>query len=80
MIMANEKSFKRRFTCGVHVSGHARLVSNHSGKALPSAKERVFTKGVIITMPGKEDDPYTLLDEQSFTVLEAQEEQLTPLS
>jgi hypothetical protein len=80
MIIANEKNFKRRLTCGVHVSGHGRPVSNHSGRALPSAKERVFTKGVFIMTPGKEGDPSTLLDEQSFTVLEAQEEQLTPLS
>jgi hypothetical protein len=40
----------------------------------------VVESGVIIAMPSKQGDPYTVLDEQSFIVLEAQEEQLTPLS
>ena len=40
----------------------------------------VIGRGVIITMPAKEGDPYTVLDEKSFIVLEAQEEQLSLLS
>jgi hypothetical protein len=62
------------------VSGHGRQITTRLGEVLPPAGDRVIVKGVIITMPGKQGDPYTVLDEQSFIILEAQEEQLTPLS
>lgn len=78
--MAYEKIIKRRFSCGVHVSGHGQQVSTRTGNSIPPGKDIVFEKGVIITMPGKEGDPYTVLDEQSFSVVEAKEEQLKPLS
>lgn len=78
--MIQRKDFRQRYTCGTHVSGHGCQITSRPGNVLPAGKDRVIEKGVIITMPGKQGDPYTVLDEQSFIVLEAQEEQLTPLS
>ena len=75
-----QKGFRQRYTCGTHVSGHGRQITSRLGKTLPAGKDSVIEMGVVITMPGKQGDPYTVLDEQSFIVLEAQEEQLAQLS
>ena len=72
--------FRQRYSCGTHVSGHGRQITALFHKISPHGKEREIQKGVIIAMPGKEGDPYTVLDEQSFIVLEATEEQLRQLS
>ena len=77
--MIQRTTFKQRYTCGQHVKGHGRHLSTRV-KAIPSKKECVIEKGVIVTLPGKNGEPYTVLDEQSFITLEAQEEDLTPLS
>jgi len=37
-------------------------------------------KGVNTMLPGNLGEPYTVLDEETFVVLEAKEEDLTPLS
>jgi hypothetical protein len=72
--------YRQRYTCGTHVSGRGRQITSRLGKAITPGKDREIEKGVIITMPGKLGDPYTVLDEQSFIVLEAVEEQLRQLS
>ena len=86
--MIQQTSFKRRYTCGQparpcrsggHEVGHGRHISTR-GEAIPSKKECVIEKGVIVMLPGKRGEPYTVLDEQTFITLEAQEEHLTPLS
>jgi hypothetical protein len=77
-IMMQQTSFKRRYTCGQHVAGHGRQISTHR-EAVTSGKACVILKGVITGLPGKADDPYTVLDEQTFITLEAQEEHLRPL-
>lgn len=61
------------------MSGHGRQIKSLFSKNPPAGKERVIEKGVIIAMPGKDGDPYTVLDELSFIVLEAWEEQLSTL-
>ena len=78
--MITQKKFRQRYSCGMHVSGHGRQIKTLFSKIPQPGKERVIEKGVIVAMPGKDGDPYTVLDEQSFIVLEAQEEQLTRLS
>ncbi len=77
--MIQQTSFKRRYTCGQHVTGHGRHISTH-GEAIRSGKECVIEKGVIVMLPGKRGEPYTVLDQQALITLEAQEEHLTPLS
>ena len=72
--------FRQRYSCGTHVTGHGRAIASRHGTLLSSHDERKIEKGVIITMPGREGDPYTVLDEQSFVVLEAREEQLTAVA
>jgi len=74
--MMHQTSFKRRYTCGQHVTGHGRQISIR-GEAITSGKECVIEKGVITGLPGKAGDPYTVLDEHTFIVLEAKEEALT---
>lgn len=78
--MRQQTGFTRRYTCGLHVAGHGRQISTRFGEATPSGKEYVIEKGVIIMLPGKRGEPFTVLDEQTFIVLEAQEQHLTPLS
>jgi hypothetical protein len=77
--MIQQTSFKRRFTCGQHVKGHGKLIATH-GNAILLGKERAIEKGVIVMLPGKHSDPYTVLDLQTFITLESKEDQLTPLS
>jgi hypothetical protein len=79
--MIQRTSYKQRYTCGQHVAGHGRQIATRGGKPVPtqSGKEFVIEKGVIVMLPAKRGDPYTVLDEQTFIVLEAQEEHLTPL-
>lgn len=77
--MIQQTSFKCSYTCGQHVKGHGRLIATH-GEAIRSGKECVIGKGVIVMLPGNRDEPYTVIDEQTFFVLEAQEEHLTGLS
>jgi len=67
------------YTCGQHVAGHGRQISAR-GEAIPWRKDHAFEEGVIVMLPGKNGDPYRVLDEKTFFVLEAQEEHLTPLS
>ena len=73
--------YNQRYTCGQHVTGHGRHISTH-GEAIPlkSGKELRIKRGVITMLPSKRGEPYTVLDEETFIVLEAQEEGLTPLS
>ena len=79
--MIQQASFKKYYTyiCGQHVAGHGRHILA-PGEAIPWRKEIVFEHGVIVRLPGKRGEPYTVLDEQTFNVLEAQEEHLTPSS
>ena len=77
--MLQQAPFDRRYTCGQHVAGHGRQISA-PGQAIPWRNDCVFEKGVIVMLPGKTDEPYMVLDEQTFIVLEAKEEHLTPLS
>jgi hypothetical protein len=77
--MIQQAIFKRRYTCGEHIKGRGRHVSTH-GKAISAGQMCVIEKGVIVMLPGKRGDPYTVLDEQSFITLEAQEEDLSPLA
>ncbi len=74
--MTPTKVYRQRYTRGTHVAGHGRQTTSRPGKAITPGKNREIEKGDIITMPGKPGDPYTVLDERSFIVLEAQEEQL----
>ena len=77
--MIQPTSFKCSYTCGQHVAGHGRQVSAR-GKAIPWRNEYLFEKGVIVILPAKSGDPYTVFDEQTFLILEAKEEHLTRLS
>ena len=61
------------------MAGHGRQISA-LGITSRSGKEYVIEKGVITMLPGKRGEPYTVLDEQTFIVLEAKEEDLRPLS
>ncbi|HEY6953465.1 MAG TPA: hypothetical protein VI758_13750 [Bacteroidota bacterium] len=78
--MIQQTIHRRRYTCGTHVSGRGRQIKALFSNTLPQGKERPINKGVIIAMPGKQGDPYTVLDEQLFIVLEAEEEHLKALS
>jgi len=77
--MIQHTSFRRRYTCGQHVTGHGRQVTTRGG-AILTGKERVMEEGVVVKLPGKHGDPYTVLDQQAFITIEAQEEHLKPLS
>ncbi len=66
------------FVCGQHVAGHGRQVSA-PGQATPWRNNCVFEKGIIVTIPGESDEHYTVLDEETFIVLEVKEEHLTLL-
>jgi hypothetical protein len=77
--MILQSNLGRTYTCGQHVTGHGRQILA-SGEAIPWRKECVFEKGVIVKLPGNSGEPYAVLDEQTFNVLEAKEEHLTPLS
>ena len=77
--MIQQTSFKHRYTCGQRVTGHGRHIATR-GEAIRSGKECTIDKGVIVMLPGKRDDPYTVLDQQAFITLEAKEEHLTSLS
>jgi hypothetical protein len=79
--MVERETNKQRYTCGQHVSGHGRQIATRNGEPVPkqSGKELVIEKGVIVMLPSKRNDPYTVLDEQTFIVLEAQGDHLTPL-
>ena len=77
--MIQQTTFRRRYTCGEHIKGRGLHVSTH-GKTITAGKMCVIEKGVIVMLPGKRGDPYTVLDEQTFITLEAQEEDLTPIS
>lgn len=77
--MIQQTSFKRRYTCGQHVTGHGRQVSTR-GEAILSGKDCVIETGVVVKLPGKSGDPYTVLDQLVFITLEAQEEHLKPLA
>jgi hypothetical protein len=76
--MIQQTSFKRRYTCGQHVTGHGRHIATH-GIAIRSGKECAIETGVIVMLSGKREGPYTVLDQQTFITLEAQEEHLTAL-
>jgi hypothetical protein len=52
----------------------------HDPRLGHSQQEYVIERGVITMLPGKRGEPYTVLDKKTFIVLEAQEEDLTPLS
>ena len=77
--MIQQTHYKQRYSCGVHVSGRGRQVSTNRGKAIKSETDYEIAKGIIVMMPGKEGDPYTVLDEQSFMVLEANEDEITAI-
>ena len=77
--MVQHTIFKRRYTCGQHVKGHGRSILVR-GKSVSSGKVQLIEKGVITILPGKSVEPYTVLDEKTFVLLEAQEEDLNPLS
>ena len=66
------------YACGQHVAGHGKHISA-PGQAIPWRNEVVFESGVIVRLPGKHGEPYVVLDEQTFNVLEAQEHHLTPI-
>lgn len=76
--MMQQTSFKCSYTCGRHVAGHGRQISA-LGEATPWRNNCVYGKGVIVMLPGKSDEPCTVLIEQTFIVLEAKEEHRTPL-
>jgi hypothetical protein len=84
--MKAQERFRRRYTCGQHVSGRGRHKLIHGEANIrnlsrqSSAQEYAIGKGVITMLPGKLGEPYTVLDEETFVVLEAKEEDLTPLS
>lgn len=79
--MVEKKTYKQRYTCGQHVSGRGWQIATRTGEPIPQQlrKELVIEKGVIVMLPSKRSEPYTVLDEQTFVVLEAQEDHLTPL-
>lgn len=79
--MVEKETYKQRYTCGLHVSGRGRQIATRTGQPVSQRlqQELVIEKGVIVMLPSKRSEPYTVLDEQTFIVLEAQEEHLTPL-
>ena len=79
--MIHQANYTQRYTCGQHVAGRGRQIATRAGKAISieSGKDFVIKQGIIVMLPGKHGDPYTVLDEQTFIVLEAQEEHLTAL-
>jgi len=76
--MIHRSYLGRTYACGEHVAGRGRQISA-PGEAIPWQKESAFEKGVIVMLPGKSGGPYTVFDEQTFVVLEAEEEHLTSL-
>ena len=79
--MIQHQPFLRRYTCGQHVSGRGRQIATRSGAQVPrsSGGEQVIGRGVVVMLPSKSGDPYTVLDEETFIVLEAREEDLVAL-
>jgi len=58
---------------GGYVAGHGRQISTRSEADL-LGKEYAIEKGVISRSPGKRGEPYTVLDQHIFIVLEAHED------
>ena len=84
--MIPQERFKRRYTCGQRVSGYGRRklsrdeANIHDRRLRPSQQEYVIGGGVITKLTSKPGEPYTVLDEGTFVVLEAEEDDLVPLS
>jgi len=76
--MSNELAFKRLYTCGTHVAGHGREVG-HGNTALPPPRHD-FAMGIVVMMPSRQGDVYTVLDELTFQVLESREDEITALA
>jgi hypothetical protein len=69
---------ENRYSCGQHVAGRGRQVSA-PGQAAPWRNDYIFEKGVIVMTPGKNDEHYTVFDEQTYAVFKVKEENLTPI-
>lgn len=71
--------YRPLFSCGTHIHGHG-LPMFRDGRRQPGSIHQVINQGVIVTMPNRKGDPYTVLDEQNFTVFEVQEDHLSLLT
>jgi hypothetical protein len=76
--MTQDAPFKRLYTCGTHVAGHGRPVGR-DGASNPFSARRDISQGIIVMMPSRQGDVYTILDEQTFVVLESREDEITAL-
>ncbi len=73
--MLPDTHFRRLYSCGTRVSGHGRPAKIDS--VSPSrAATRTFASGIVIMMPARKDDLYTILDEVTFGVLESREDEI----
>ena len=67
------------YLCGEHVSGRGRQISA-PGQAIPWRNDCAFSKGVIVREPATVSGLYTVLDEETFSLIEVKEEHLRLLS
>lgn len=70
-------SSEGRYTCGQLVAGRGRQILAPE-QAIPWRNDCAFEKGVIVILPKKAGEPYTVFDQQSFLIFEAKEENLRP--
>lgn len=76
--MTQDAPFKRLFTCGTHVAGHGRPVAR-DGVPISVSTRRDISRGIIVMMPSRQGEVYTVLDELTFMVLESREDEITAL-
>ena len=77
--MSQELPYKRLYSCGTHVAGHGRQVPR-DGSAGPVTPNQKFARGVVVMIPSRSGDVYTVLDELTFQVLESREEEIAALA
>lgn len=77
--MTQKTDADRPYSCGQLVAGHGRQILA-PGEAIPWRMDCAFEKGVIVILPLKAGDPYTVFDQESFLILEVKEEHLRPRS
>jgi len=77
--MVQQSETRTRYACGQLVTGRGRQVLA-PGEAIPWRNDCAFEKGIIVLLPGKIGQAYTVFDQESFLILEAKEEDLQPRS